>query len=48
MPGHFIDPNLPAGYAPFDIRLLNGKLYVTYALQDANKHDDVAGPVTAS
>lgn len=42
--GNFIDPNLPAGYAPFDIRLLGGKLYVTYALQDANKHDDVAGP----
>ena len=44
LPGNFIDPNLPAGYAPFDIRLLGGKLYVTYALQDANKHDDVAGP----
>lgn len=42
--GNFIDPNLPAGYAPFDIRLLGGKLYVTYALQDANKQDDVAGP----
>jgi uncharacterized protein (TIGR03118 family) len=42
--GSFIDPNLPAGYAPFDIRLLDGKLYLTYALQDANKHDDVAGP----
>jgi uncharacterized protein (TIGR03118 family) len=41
--GSFIDPNLPAGYAPFDIRLLNGKLYVTYALQDADKKDDVAG-----
>ena len=41
--GHFLDPNQPAGYAPFDIRLLNGKLYVTYALQDAAKHDDVAG-----
>ncbi len=42
--GNFTDPNLPAGYAPFDIRLLGGKLYVTYALQDANKQDDVAGP----
>jgi uncharacterized protein (TIGR03118 family) len=44
LPGNFTDPNLPAGYAPFDIRLLNGRLYVTYALQDASKHDDVAGP----
>ena len=23
---------------------LNGKLFVTYAMQDADKHDDVAGP----
>lgn len=44
LPGKFIDPNLPAGYAPFDIRLLGGKLYVTYALQDADKHDDEVGP----
>jgi uncharacterized protein (TIGR03118 family) len=42
--GGFTDPNLPAGYAPFDIRLLNGRLYVTYALQDGSKKDDVAGP----
>ena len=40
----FADPNLPAGYAPFDIQLINGNLYVTYALQDGAKHDDVAGP----
>lgn len=43
LPGGFTDPTLPAGYAPFDIRNLNGKLYVTYALQDAAHHDDVAG-----
>ena len=41
--GHFIDPNLPAGYAPFNIQNIGGQLYVTYALQDAAKHDDVAG-----
>ena len=41
--GGFKDPNLPAGYAPFDIQNLNGKLYVTYALQDSAHHDDVAG-----
>jgi len=40
----FSDPNIPAGYAPFNVQLLsNGNLYVTYALQDAAKHDDVAG-----
>jgi uncharacterized protein (TIGR03118 family) len=41
--GTFTDPNLPAGYAAFNIQNLAGKLYVTYALQDATKHDDVAG-----
>jgi uncharacterized protein (TIGR03118 family) len=41
--GAFTDPHLPKGYAPFDIQELNGKIYVTYALQNAEKHDDVAG-----
>ena len=41
--GGFIDPNLPAGYAPFGIRVFDGKVIVTYALQDANMEDDVAG-----
>jgi uncharacterized protein (TIGR03118 family) len=44
LPGNFIDPNLPAGYAPFNIETINGMLYVTYAKQDADKKDDVAGP----
>src|SRR6266851_2938066 len=44
MPGSFTDPNLPKGFAPFDIQNIGGKLYVTYAKQDASKHDDVAGP----
>jgi len=39
----FTDPNLPAGYAPFNIQSIGGLLYVTYALQDAAKHDDVPG-----
>jgi uncharacterized protein (TIGR03118 family) len=43
-PGAFTDPNIPAGFAPFDIRELDGKLFVTYAKQNAAKHDDVAGP----
>lgn len=41
--GAFTDPTLPAGYAPFDIQNINGKLYVTYALQNAAAHDDVSG-----
>jgi uncharacterized protein (TIGR03118 family) len=39
----FRDPHLPSGYAPFGIASINAKLYVTYALQDADKADDVAG-----
>jgi uncharacterized protein (TIGR03118 family) len=42
--GSFTDPNLPKGYAPFNIDAIDGKLYVTYALQDSAHHDDVAGP----
>jgi len=42
--GRFTDPNMPAGYAPFDIQRLAGKLYVTYAKQDSAAHDDVPGP----
>ena len=38
-----MDPSLPAGYAPFNDEVINGELYVTYAKQDAAKHDDVAG-----
>jgi uncharacterized protein (TIGR03118 family) len=41
--GGFTDPALPADYAPFNIENMDGKLYVTYALQDAGRHDDVPG-----
>lgn len=40
----FTDASVPAGFAPFNIQNLGGKLYVTYAKQDSTKHDDVAGP----
>ncbi len=43
VPGGFADPTIPAGFAPFNIQNIDGKLYVTYALQNAEKHDDVAG-----
>lgn len=42
--GGFTDPSIPAGYAPFGIQNLDGLIYVTYAKQNAQKHDDVAGP----
>jgi uncharacterized protein (TIGR03118 family) len=41
--GQFADPNAPAGFAPFGIKNINGVLFVTYAKQDAAKHDDVEG-----
>ena len=38
------DPNVPAGFAPFGIHNPGtGILFVTFAKQDAAKHDDVAG-----
>ncbi len=42
-PGAFVDPKIPAGYAPFGIQNIGGKIFVTYALQDADREDDVAG-----
>src|SRR6266403_1944181 len=42
--GGFTDPAIPAGYAPFGIQNIDGDLFVTYAKQNAQKHDDAAGP----
>jgi uncharacterized protein (TIGR03118 family) len=41
--GSFTDPNIPEGYAPFNVQELAGKLYVTYAKQDDKRHDEVDG-----
>ena len=41
--GGFLDPDLPAGYAPFGIANIDGDLFVSYAKQNDQKHDDVAG-----
>src|SRR5206468_3564761 len=40
----FTDAGVAPGYAPFGAQVLDGHLFVTYALQDATRHDDVAGP----
>ena len=42
--GSFTDPNVPTGFAPFNVQVLHHKLFVTYAMQNDVKHDDVAGP----
>jgi uncharacterized protein (TIGR03118 family) len=43
VPGGFVDPNLPAGFAPFNVQELAGRVVVAYAKQDANAEDEVAG-----
>jgi len=35
--------HVPQGFAPFNIQNIGGNLFVTYAKQNAQKHDDVAG-----
>jgi uncharacterized protein (TIGR03118 family) len=42
--GRFRDAQIPAGFAPFNVQLLGDGLYVSYAKQNAARHDDVAGP----
>jgi uncharacterized protein (TIGR03118 family) len=42
--GDFTDPNIPKGYAPFGIENIDGDLFISYAKQGADQHDDVAGP----
>jgi uncharacterized protein (TIGR03118 family) len=43
MQGRFVDPTLPAGFAPFGIAAINDQLYVTYAKQDGPKNDETFG-----
>ena len=42
-PGAFVDPGLDAGYAPFGIQTIGSRVFVTYAKQDADAEDEVAG-----
>ena len=42
-PGEFTDPRLPAGYAPFGIQALDGKIYVAYGKQNAQKNNVIPG-----
>lgn len=44
LPGNFVDPGIPAGYAPFNVQDIGDKIYVTYALQNAAGDEDVSGP----
>jgi uncharacterized protein (TIGR03118 family) len=42
-PTEFRDPKIPAGYAPFGIQELNGRVYVSYGKQNKSKTDVVPG-----
>jgi uncharacterized protein (TIGR03118 family) len=47
-PTAFVDPTtgpdaIPSDFAPFGVKNFNGTLFVTYAKQDAARHDDVEG-----
>ena len=42
-PEAFIDPKIPDGFAPFGIQNVAGEIVVTYAKQDADAEDEVAG-----
>jgi len=41
--GAFTDSSLPPGYAPFGLQAIGGQIYVAFAKQDAQAHDEVAG-----
>jgi uncharacterized protein (TIGR03118 family) len=40
----FVDREIPRDFAPFNVQEVNGDLYVTYARQNAAKHDDFDFP----
>jgi uncharacterized protein (TIGR03118 family) len=39
----FRSVGIPKGYAPFDVAILGSRVFVSYAKQDAARHDDVSG-----
>jgi uncharacterized protein (TIGR03118 family) len=41
--GSFTDPNIPSKYSPFGIFTFNGNLWVTYAIPDKARADEVNG-----
>jgi uncharacterized protein (TIGR03118 family) len=46
VPGGFVDPALPAGYAPFNVQTIGDRVFVAYAKQDEDAEDEVAGQGT--
>lgn len=42
--GAFSDPRIPEGFAPFNVEIVNGMIFVAFAKQDEEMEDEVAGP----
>lgn len=42
--GAFVDPELPAGYAPFNVQKIGNSLYVAFALKEEGSIEEVPGP----
>lgn len=43
--GKFVDPNLPAGYVPYNIQAIGSQLYVTYVVYDSSGNETDSGIV---
>jgi uncharacterized protein (TIGR03118 family) len=43
IPGAFVDRKIPTGFAPFGIQAIGDRIYVTYAKQKPDRHDDLSG-----
>jgi uncharacterized protein (TIGR03118 family) len=39
----FVDPNLPASFSPFNVAVIDGKLFVTFAIRSPATGDNVPG-----
>lgn len=39
----FLNPAIPAGFAPYNVQNIDGALFVTYAMQNAEKRESVGG-----
>jgi uncharacterized protein (TIGR03118 family) len=43
VPGGFVDPSLHQRFAPFNVQVIGNRVFVSYAKQDADAEDEVAG-----
>ncbi|MGB9456344.1 MAG: TIGR03118 family protein [Bryobacteraceae bacterium] len=42
--GAFVNPTVPAGFAPYNTAIIGGNVYVAYAKQDSAQRNSVPGP----